>query len=376
MEAEKRNRREGGFTLIEVVVAMGIVAILAGTIVPLAYRQLVRAREDATRNELSAIAAGLTEFYEDSGRFPTESEGLAALVEDPGLDSWQGPYLGGARSTDSEGIAKDEFGGAYAYDLDPKVSPSSPADVLVASKGSDYEFSSGAPGRVWNLDDPGDDLLTVVAAGPIIREKSRECRRELDALAAACRDYFEQNADFPHSISQLAGSYLDAGVDDDAFTDPWMRPYRLSVKKPAGGVPLLTIRSGGSGQGDEDEGDGEGDDEGNDEEEGEDEGGHGGGKGGGAWSGLSITISSEPPGRAATIRELEIAQSILNGKGDLHLTGRWLRDRRTLGLTDAFNTDGWGRVYGVNVMSRTIFSPGPDGRERTKNDNIPKDVGR
>ena len=41
-----------GFTLIEIVVAVAIIAILAGTVAPLAFRELVRAREDATLKEL------------------------------------------------------------------------------------------------------------------------------------------------------------------------------------------------------------------------------------------------------------------------------------------------------------------------------------
>ena len=44
-------------------------------------------------------------------------------------------------------------------------------------------------------------------------------------------------------------------------------------------------------------------------------------------------------------------------------------------LTTAFDRDGWGRHYGLNVASRTVFSAGPDGLAEAAADNIPPGVG-
>jgi len=81
-----QNRK--GFTLIEIVISIAIVAIMAGAIAPLAFKELVRSREEATQKELDNLNTALVHFYEDTGRFPLENEGLAALVIDPGR-SWK-----------------------------------------------------------------------------------------------------------------------------------------------------------------------------------------------------------------------------------------------------------------------------------------------
>lgn len=326
---------------------MAIVAILAGTIVPLAFREIVKAKEDATRNELDAIAAGLLRFCEDTGRFPSEREGLAALVADPGVDRWLGPYLGGGHGIPLDEIRKDEFGEDYAYDLDPRVRPAAAADVVVASKGSDYEFSSGDVNEVWSFGEPGNDILVMVTAAPSNRDKTFECNRELEAIAEAARAYFEHNARFPESVARLSGDYLDPGIDEDAFTDPWNRAYVLDVTGNHHQPQILTILSFGPNRQHDD----------------------------GSRDDLSLEVSSVPPGRRSTVRRLDIAQTILNENPYLELTGRWGRDRNALGLADAYEDDGWGRNFGINVDSRTIFSTGPDGNANTITDNIPAGVG-
>jgi len=43
--------------------------------------------------EMDALMAALERFREDTGRFPTEEEGLVALVQDPGIEGWSGAYV-------------------------------------------------------------------------------------------------------------------------------------------------------------------------------------------------------------------------------------------------------------------------------------------
>ena len=91
----KPSARRSGFTLIEIVIAVAILAIMAGSIAPFVFREIERAREEATLLELAALREGMLEFYDDTGRFPTEGEGLLALVTDPTVGGWSGPYVGG-----------------------------------------------------------------------------------------------------------------------------------------------------------------------------------------------------------------------------------------------------------------------------------------
>ncbi len=338
---------ERGFTLIEVVIAVAIVAILAGAVVPMAFRQIVKAKEEATAIELNTISDGLVEFYEDTGRFPSEGEGLVALVSDPGVTGWQGPYVGGNSSMPALEIASDEFGEAYAYDVDPTLNPITAADVVVVSGGSDFTLSSGSVNHTWAVGAPGDDLIILVSASPITREKIQATADEIEAIAAAARIYFEHNAAFPTLLSQLSGSYLDPGIDTDAFTDPWYNTYVLVVTTPPGSAPWLSVRSFGPDQQDD----------------------------GGADDDIWSTISGVPPGRSTTTRKLEIIQASLNNNPALVLTGNWLSDRSSLGLISAYDRDGWDQTFSVNIASRTIFSIGPDGSGISSNDNIPTGVG-
>ena len=52
-----------GFTLMEIVIALAILALLAGTLTPLVYRQIQQAHEEATLAELAAIQDGLQDVF-------------------------------------------------------------------------------------------------------------------------------------------------------------------------------------------------------------------------------------------------------------------------------------------------------------------------
>jgi len=71
--------------------------------------------QDATTIYRDTIMTSLGAFRADVGRFPTTEEGLAALIRDPGINGWRGPYV-------SADVAKrlDQY--TYVYsDLGPQV---------------------------------------------------------------------------------------------------------------------------------------------------------------------------------------------------------------------------------------------------------------
>lgn len=345
MHMNPAKRRRGGFTLIEIIVAMAILAVLAGAITPLVFRELVSAREEATQIGLDTLESALLDFYEDTGRFPTAAEGLAALVVDPGLDGWQGPYVSGDTQDPFE-IGEDGFGNAYLYDPEPVTDPVGAADVIVASGGSDHTVSFGSVGGIWNLGDEGDDLLALVNTGPLDRDKLKEAQRELHALGEAAFRYFEEQRAFTTDPVVLVDGYLDDGAGADPQTDPWRNAYVLSIDT-SGDVPELAVRSFGPDRADD----------------------------GGADDDLTVTVGGLAPGRKTTNYLLAIAQTVLNQNPGLALSSDWNSVRASLGLEPAFSTDGWGRSFGVNVTSRTVFSAGPDGNGATTSDNLPMGVG-
>ena len=337
-----------GFTLLEIVIAVAIIAVMAGAAAPLVFRQLEAAREDATRGELDALRGGLLEFYEDTGRLPTEAEGLTALAVDPGVAGWSGPYVGAQGNDPVAGITRDAWQQDYFYDLAPTTSPAGAADAIVASAGTDRALTIGSVGGTWNTTATADDLLALAVIGPVDRTKLRECEAELAALAAAGQQYFADRAAFPAGTADLAGSYLDAGLNNAAFSDPWRNNYSLVINHGGTNPPNWIVRSRGPNRIDESGG---GDD-------------------------LTIVVTSEVAGRGTTLDRVRVAQSVLNGAPALALTGNWTgSDRAALGLAAPYDVDGWGRAIQINAASRTVYSAGPDGNAATTADNIPIGMG-
>ncbi len=341
-------RGSSGFTLMEVIVAVAIVALMTGALAPVIYKQVNSARSKATTRELELIEAGLVSFYQDTGRFPSEAEGLTALIADPGAVNWQGPYVSSAKGNPEEAVRVDAFGQEFIYDLNPATTPAGAADVIVSSCGADLVSDSGRLNRNWDLNADCDDILALVSSAAMDRAKENEVRGELEKIAEACRDYYRYNATFPSHLSDLVRAYLDVGFESDLLHDPWNKEYR--VNEYGGSAPFLLVYSFGPDQANDSGGDDD----------------------------LSVTISSIPLGRGITQGELEIAQAALNADRELLLVGGWAGAggiRGRLGLDGIFDLDGWGNSYGVNVGSRIIFSCGPDGDPGSTGDNLPKGVG-
>ena len=84
----------GGFTLVEILVVMVILGLLFGLVGPRVIDYLSRAKTDVARIQLENIATALDLYRLDVGRYPSQEEGLRALVEEPtGVKRWTGPYL-------------------------------------------------------------------------------------------------------------------------------------------------------------------------------------------------------------------------------------------------------------------------------------------
>ena len=123
----RRRRRQRGVTLIELLVVLVILGLLVGIVGPRVIAYLGTAKADTARVQIEQLAASLDLFMIDIGRYPSESEGLDALVTAPaGLDSWNGPYL-----EDSE-VPLDPWGAAYIYRVPGENRP-----FLLGSLGAD-----------------------------------------------------------------------------------------------------------------------------------------------------------------------------------------------------------------------------------------------
>ncbi|HEY3780832.1 MAG TPA: type II secretion system major pseudopilin GspG [Fimbriimonadaceae bacterium] len=104
-----RRRVAKGFTLIEIMVVVLIIAIMAALVVPKILHQQVQAKITAAKSDLATMGAALQQFHLDCDRFPTTDEGLQALITPPSdvSNKFKGPYI--------EVLHKDPWQNDYHY---------------------------------------------------------------------------------------------------------------------------------------------------------------------------------------------------------------------------------------------------------------------
>jgi general secretion pathway protein G len=92
--APRRRLRAGGFTLLELMVVLLILAMLASIAAPQVLKHLGKAKSQTAKIQVDALSAGLDFYHVDLGHFPTQEQGLKALLERPENEpKWDGPYV-------------------------------------------------------------------------------------------------------------------------------------------------------------------------------------------------------------------------------------------------------------------------------------------
>lgn len=138
------RRTDGGFTLIELMIVVVILGLLATIVMPRILSRPEQARRTKAKIDIRNIESALALFKTDTGRFPTTSEGLEALVSDPGIKGYNGDgYLDKA--------PVDPWGNKYIY-ISPGVRN---RDYELESYGRDGEDGGTADDadiESWNLD--------------------------------------------------------------------------------------------------------------------------------------------------------------------------------------------------------------------------------
>ncbi len=93
----RRSDRDhaAGFTLLEILVVLVILGLVAAVVAgPQIFKYLGTAKTEASKVQIERIAGALDLYRLEVGRYPSEEEGLAALIEEPaGVSTWNGPYL-------------------------------------------------------------------------------------------------------------------------------------------------------------------------------------------------------------------------------------------------------------------------------------------
>ncbi|MDF3130481.1 type II secretion system major pseudopilin GspG [Kiritimatiellaeota bacterium B1221] len=103
-----------GFTLIEMLLVLVILASLAAVVVPRLAGRGEQAKVTAALSQLNVFETALDAFEVDNGYFPDGGSGLEDLVEQPrNANDWRGPYL-------KRGVPSDPWGNDYQYDYPGK----------------------------------------------------------------------------------------------------------------------------------------------------------------------------------------------------------------------------------------------------------------
>lgn len=144
----KPSRR--GFTLIEILVVITVIAILASLVTPMVFRNVGDAKSSAARAQVEILGLALDAYRLDNDYYPSTMQGLRALRQppagEPPVRNWRGPYL-------KKEVPLDPYGRPYVYRSPGEVNPDS-YDLL----------SLGRDGRSGGVGEDAD--ITSWEAGP------------------------------------------------------------------------------------------------------------------------------------------------------------------------------------------------------------------
>lgn len=106
----RKRQLQGGFTLVEVLVVLGIIGLIMSLMGPRVLGYLTDSKVKTARIQAESLSSAVELFYIDVGRYPLDAEGLQALVVRPAsVAAWNGPYIKG------NSVPLDPWGKPYKY---------------------------------------------------------------------------------------------------------------------------------------------------------------------------------------------------------------------------------------------------------------------
>jgi len=144
MGVKMKQLCRAGFTLIELMIVIVILGLLATVIMPRILGRPEQARRMKAKIDIRNVESALALFKTDTGRFPTTSEGLEALVSDPGIKGYNADaYL--------DKVSLDPWHNRYIY-ISPGVYHKDYDLESYGKDGEDGGTGDDADIESWNLD--------------------------------------------------------------------------------------------------------------------------------------------------------------------------------------------------------------------------------
>ena len=104
-----KSTARSGFTLVELLVVIVVIAVLATLVAPNVFRHVGSAKDATARSQIEMLGAALDAYRLDYGHYPSSQEGLAVLWDEPpGDPTWRGPYL-------RKAVPLDPWDNPYVY---------------------------------------------------------------------------------------------------------------------------------------------------------------------------------------------------------------------------------------------------------------------
>ncbi len=106
-----KRAAQRGFTLLELLVVMAIIGLLAGYVGPRYFAQIGKSEVKAARAQIDALEKALDQYRLDTGHYPSQDQGLAAIIKKPANEPrWDGPYL-------KKDLPMDPWGRPFIYKI-------------------------------------------------------------------------------------------------------------------------------------------------------------------------------------------------------------------------------------------------------------------
>jgi len=124
------NRLNRGFSFIEIMIVIVIMAGIIAIVGPTLFSKLDEAKIDQAKIQMKSLTAALDLYHLDNSVYPSTEQGLEALMNKPEIGivppNWKGPYLRGSQ------VPKDPWGFDYSYQSEGK-------SLVIKSLGADGE---------------------------------------------------------------------------------------------------------------------------------------------------------------------------------------------------------------------------------------------